>query len=92
MWLKTQLRELFLACRLGLVDYDTVELNNLHRQILHSEGTVDVPKVLSASASLIRWLVPAALPLFATSVQVEFTSGMHSLQCCSGQFQCVVDY
>eukprot|EP00118_Oscarella_pearsei_P007788 m.38965 g.38965 ORF g.38965 m.38965 type:complete len:440 (+) comp32654_c0_seq6:18-1337(+) len=40
--------------RLGLVDYDTVELNNLHRQILHSEGTVDVPKVLSASASLIR--------------------------------------
>eukprot|EP00118_Oscarella_pearsei_P007785 m.38958 g.38958 ORF g.38958 m.38958 type:complete len:80 (+) comp32654_c0_seq1:580-819(+) len=54
MWLKTQLRELFLACRLGLVDYDTVELNNLHRQILHSEGTVDVPKVLSASASLIR--------------------------------------
>ncbi|KAG0724014.1 Adenylyltransferase and sulfurtransferase MOCS3 [Chionoecetes opilio] len=38
--------------RLGLVDYDTVELNNLHRQVLHTEGRVGIAKVLSVAQSV----------------------------------------
>lgn len=34
--------------RLGFVDNDCVETSNLHRQILHSEGTLGKPKVDSA--------------------------------------------
>ncbi|XP_046388428.1 adenylyltransferase and sulfurtransferase MOCS3 isoform X2 [Ischnura elegans] len=40
--------------RLGLVDYDDVELSNLHRQVLHTEVTVGVPKVDSAAEALQR--------------------------------------
>ncbi|CAH1964055.1 unnamed protein product [Acanthoscelides obtectus] len=35
-----------------LVDYDEVELSNLHRQILHSENDINIPKVQSASDKL----------------------------------------
>lgn len=37
---------------LGLVDYDQVELNNLHRQIIHSIKQIDSPKVNSARITL----------------------------------------
>ena len=38
--------------RLGLVDHDIVELNNLHRQILHSEANAEkMPKAVSAAHS-----------------------------------------
>ncbi|XP_065221221.1 adenylyltransferase and sulfurtransferase MOCS3 [Planococcus citri] len=40
--------------RIGLVDYDDVEINNLHRQILHSEDDLNVAKVESASDKLKR--------------------------------------
>ena len=39
---------------LGLVDHDRVELNNLHRQIIHSEPTVGLLKVDSAGAAVSR--------------------------------------
>ncbi|XP_036330717.1 adenylyltransferase and sulfurtransferase MOCS3 [Rhagoletis pomonella] len=38
--------------RLGLVDYDTVDRSNLHRQTLHTEGTIGMPKVESAKCAL----------------------------------------
>uniref|UniRef100_A0A8D0B951 Adenylyltransferase and sulfurtransferase MOCS3 n=1 Tax=Salvator merianae TaxID=96440 RepID=A0A8D0B951_SALMN len=38
--------------RLGLVDHDAVELNNLHRQVLHRESRLGVPKARSAAAAL----------------------------------------
>jgi adenylyltransferase and sulfurtransferase len=37
---------------LGLVDGDTVELSNLHRQIVHKESTVGTSKVRSAMGTL----------------------------------------
>ncbi|KAL6049858.1 Molybdenum cofactor synthesis protein 3 [Balamuthia mandrillaris] len=39
---------------LGIVDDDTVELSNLHRQIIHSEQTVGQPKALSAQQAIQR--------------------------------------
>lgn len=37
---------------LGLVDHDTVELSNLHRQTLHTTARIGTPKVHSAIAAL----------------------------------------
>ncbi|GLV31969.1 Ubiquitin-like activating enzyme 4 [Carabus blaptoides fortunei] len=37
-----------------LIDNDTVEMSNLHRQVLHTEQTVGMPKVESAKLSLNR--------------------------------------
>eukprot|EP00803_Ostreobium_quekettii_P002213 evm.model.scf_291.2 EVM.evm.TU.scf_291.2 scf_291:24528-27090(+) len=44
---------LYLACagvgRLGIVDKDVVQLDNLHRQIIHRESTVGIHKAVSAA-------------------------------------------
>ncbi|XP_036449908.1 adenylyltransferase and sulfurtransferase MOCS3 isoform X2 [Colossoma macropomum] len=40
--------------RLGLLDYDEVELSNLHRQVLHTEHTQGLPKAQSAAQALNR--------------------------------------
>lgn len=37
---------------IGIVDYDTVELNNLHRQLLHTEDSIGLPKSHSAKKRL----------------------------------------
>lgn len=37
---------------IGLVDYDEVECSNLHRQLLHSEENIGMPKVTSACIAL----------------------------------------
>uniref|UniRef100_A0A3P8UIC5 Adenylyltransferase and sulfurtransferase MOCS3 n=1 Tax=Cynoglossus semilaevis TaxID=244447 RepID=A0A3P8UIC5_CYNSE len=38
--------------RLGLIDYDEVELNNLHRQVLHREENQGQAKALSAASAI----------------------------------------
>lgn len=45
---------IFLQGHIGLVDYDDVEINNLHRQILHSENDVGLPKTESAFNKLLQ--------------------------------------
>uniref|UniRef100_A0A8C1UCA3 Adenylyltransferase and sulfurtransferase MOCS3 n=1 Tax=Cyprinus carpio TaxID=7962 RepID=A0A8C1UCA3_CYPCA len=40
--------------RLGLLDYDVVELSNLHRQVLHTELIQGQPKALSAAQAISR--------------------------------------
>ena len=46
---------------LGVVDHDVVEVSNLHRQILHTEGRIDMPKAdsigeaVTGSVLAIMW-------------------------------------
>jgi adenylyltransferase/sulfurtransferase len=40
---------------LGIVDFDTVDLSNLQRQILHTNESVGMPKVVSAVQTLNRY-------------------------------------
>lgn len=40
---------------IGLVDFDTVDLSNLQRQVLHNTETVGMPKVVSAQQTLARY-------------------------------------
>lgn len=40
--------------RLGLLDYDEVELSNLHRQVLHGEENQGQAKALSAARAVKR--------------------------------------
>lgn len=40
--------------RLGIVDYDVVDVSNLQRQVLHSTATVGESKVVSARESILR--------------------------------------
>ncbi|XP_070578956.1 adenylyltransferase and sulfurtransferase MOCS3-like [Ptychodera flava] len=37
---------------LGFIDYDDVELSNLHRQVLHTEDRIGVPKSASATTAI----------------------------------------
>lgn len=39
---------------IGIVDYDTVELNNLHRQIVHQEQSVGLSKAVSIKEHLAK--------------------------------------
>ncbi|KJE96184.1 molybdopterin synthase sulfurylase [Capsaspora owczarzaki ATCC 30864] len=39
---------------LGVVDYDVVDLNNLQRQVLHSETRIGIPKVTSAAIGIAQ--------------------------------------
>jgi adenylyltransferase/sulfurtransferase len=43
------------AGTLGLVDGDTVEVSNLHRQVLHNTDTVDMWKADSAAQYLKKY-------------------------------------
>ena len=40
---------------IGLVDFDTVDLSNLQRQVLHNTETIGMPKVVSAQQTLARY-------------------------------------
>lgn len=39
---------------IGIVDYDVVEITNLHRQILHTENSLGLPKTISAKKQLLK--------------------------------------
>lgn len=40
---------------IGILDYDIVEINNLHRQLLHGENSIGISKVESAKSALLRF-------------------------------------
>ncbi|XP_014481121.1 PREDICTED: adenylyltransferase and sulfurtransferase MOCS3 [Dinoponera quadriceps] len=49
---------LYLACsgvgHIGMVDYDNIELNNLHRQVLFAESNIGTAKVTAAAETINR--------------------------------------
>lgn len=58
--------------RIGIIDHDTVEIHNLHRQVLHSEHSVGIPKALSAAHALLERnsnieIIPYVLPFDSTT-------------------------
>lgn len=40
---------------IGIVDYDEIEMNNLHRQILYTEASIGTAKVIAAAESINRY-------------------------------------
>jgi adenylyltransferase/sulfurtransferase len=42
--------------RLGIIDYDVVEKSNLHRQVIHSEKSIDTPKSASARDAISKYI------------------------------------
>lgn len=52
LYLLTNLKKLL--GEITIIDYDEVELSNLHRQVLYTEFDIDIPKVQSAYNSLKR--------------------------------------
>ena len=56
---------------IGLVDSDTVDESNLHRQVIHSEKTLGEPKVLSAKQTLNNFNRHVSVETFNESFRAE---------------------
>jgi adenylyltransferase/sulfurtransferase len=71
--------------RLGLVDYDRVEISNLQRQIVHATSTLGVAKVESAKEHLSD--------LNPTIVVIPFNTALtsHNVNEIAGSFDVIVD-
>lgn len=54
--------------RLGIVDYDVVEVNNLHRQVIHNETKVGIPKAVSAQQAAAAINRHIALKVYNTTL------------------------
>ena len=54
--------------KIGLVDSDTVEISNLHRQILHSASAVGMRKVDSAISYMKSFVASSSLTTVLTTV------------------------
>ncbi|KAJ6638409.1 Adenylyltransferase and sulfurtransferase MOCS3, partial [Pseudolycoriella hygida] len=61
---------------IGLVDYDTVELNNLHRQLLHKETAVGVMKSESAK----NYLSNTVLSFDSINETILFNFALYSVR------------
>uniref|UniRef100_A0A1B6GCA4 Ubiquitin activating enzyme 4 n=1 Tax=Cuerna arida TaxID=1464854 RepID=A0A1B6GCA4_9HEMI len=70
---------------LGLVDYDVVEENNLHRQLLHNEEQLGEPKVASAAIALKR--LNANLEVQTYQIQLSSSNALELVR----QYDVVVD-
>mmetsp|Transcript_19533 Transcript_19533/g.32015 ORF Transcript_19533/g.32015 Transcript_19533/m.32015 type:complete len:454 (-) Transcript_19533:620-1981(-) len=57
--------------RIGLVDFDVVELNNLHRQIIHTEDRIGMPKVESAKIAMNRFNSDVECITYGTGINRE---------------------
>jgi molybdopterin/thiamine biosynthesis adenylyltransferase len=72
---------------LGILDHDAVDLGNLHRQILHAETSVGLPKAESAAAALRRYLqLQKSQPYLGLQIELASARGGPSLA--AGSKQC----
>lgn len=70
---------------IGLVDYDEVELNNLHRQVLHSEMKVHWSKVDSAKITLSQ--LNSSIQVLAYKLHLNSTNAL----CLLANYDIIVD-
>ena len=63
---------------LGIVDYDSVEVNNLHRQLLHTEQSVGQAKSESARNSLAK--LNSAVKITVENVQLNSQNAREIIQ------------
>jgi molybdopterin/thiamine biosynthesis adenylyltransferase len=75
--------------RLRLVDRDTVELSNLHRQVLYTEADVGRPKVEVLAASLVARWPDLSVEIFDTRVEESSTATI--LRGCDAVLECTDD-
>lgn len=64
---------------IGIVDFDKVEIHNLHRQILYSETEVGLAKVTSAKSALERLNPNTTYQIFKEKLTVENTEQLLSV-------------
>lgn len=69
----------------GIVDFDQVEMHNLHRQILYTENVVGTPKVISAKSALESLNSKVDYPIFEEKLSPENAERILS------QFDLIVD-
>lgn len=89
--------------RLGIVDYDTIALDNLHRQVLHAESNVGGSKAQSIADAVQRFvtshiLFNCAILTFLCRVNSSVSVKVHEVQLCADnvldivrQYDVVVD-
>jgi adenylyltransferase/sulfurtransferase len=41
---------------LGIVEHDTIDVSNLHRQVIHAEDRVGISKAESAKMTIEKWV------------------------------------
>lgn len=61
--------------RIGIVDHDVVEISNLHRQIIHQQASIGIPKSISAKQTIQR-----LNPTVDCISYVELLSGKNALE------------
>lgn len=71
--------------RIGIVDYDKVKLNNLHRQLLHSEISTGQPKVFSAADSLRK--LNSSVEVTPYDIQIDSSNALDIIR----QYDVVID-
>ncbi|MGB3202718.1 MAG: molybdopterin-synthase adenylyltransferase MoeB [Nodosilinea sp.] len=57
--------------RIGIVDFDTVDQSNLHRQVIHSESWVGKPKIESAKSRILEINPHCQVDLYETRLSSE---------------------
>ena len=57
--------------RIGIVDFDTVDQSNLHRQVIHSESWVGKPKIESAKSRILEINPHCQVDLYETRLSAE---------------------
>ena len=68
------------AGRIGIVDEDVVELNNLHRQVIHTESSVGKHKAESAAAACAKLNSTIKVLLLCSSCLALYTTCLQELQ------------
>lgn len=63
---------------IGIVDYDTVELSNLHRQIVHQEQNIGIPKAVSIKNQLEK--LNSAIEVTAYTEQLNSNNALEIIR------------